>query len=87
MLRRASLPGRSRRAGRKDAFDRGETLGEVIFEFVPVGQVIKVSAIDPVTGTEVSIMGPATENQHVLERVALAKLRFVMQGKGEGCGR
>lgn len=80
MLRRDISSGHGRRRG---AGGQGDGLTEVIFEFIPVGHIVKVSAIDPATGTEVSIMGPATENHHALERVALAKLRFVMNGKSE----
>lgn len=47
---------------------------EVYFEFVAIGRNVKVSAIDAATGTEVSIMGPATASQADLQRLALQKL-------------
>ena len=53
-------------------------LQEVIYEFIPVGNSVKVCAVDGVTGTEVSIVGPATASQRELERIALSKLRYVM---------
>jgi hypothetical protein len=46
---------------------------EVYFEFTPVGAVVKVAAIDSVTGIEVAVMGPATASQADLERLAFAK--------------
>ena len=49
--------------------------GEVYFEFVVIGRSVKVSAIDAATGTEVSVMGPATASQADLQRLALQKLR------------
>ena len=49
--------------------------GEVYFEFVTIGRQVKVSAIDAATGTEVSVMGPATASQADLQRLALQKLR------------
>jgi hypothetical protein len=49
--------------------------GEVYFEFVVIGHSVKVSAIDAATGTEVSVMGPATASQADLQRLALQKLR------------
>ena len=36
---------------------------------------MKVSAIDAATGTEVSVMGPATASQADLQRLALQKLQ------------
>jgi hypothetical protein len=55
--------------------DRSDTPREVYFEFTPVGAVVKVAAIDSVTGIEVVVMGPATASQIDLERLALAKLK------------
>ena len=49
--------------------------GEVYFEFVPVGGVVKVSAIDAETGIEIAIMGPANASRGDLERLALQKLK------------
>lgn len=48
---------------------------EVLFEFTAIGSVVKVAAIDADTGTEVSVMGPATAAHSDLQRVALAKLK------------
>ncbi|MBX3447323.1 MAG: serine hydroxymethyltransferase [Parvibaculaceae bacterium] len=56
---------------------------EVIFEFVPVGISMKVSAIDVETGKEVSIVGPSSAAQTELEAIALRKLRYVLQKAGE----
>lgn len=49
--------------------------GGVYFEFTPVGASVKVSAIDAVTGTEVSIIGPARTSQADLQQLALRKLK------------
>ena len=48
---------------------------EVYFEFTAIGAVVKVVAIDAATGTEVSVMGPASAAQSDLERLALGKLK------------
>ena len=48
----------------------------VYVEFLPVGHQVKVSAIDPKTGVEVSIIGPADATEAELERVAIQKLRY-----------
>lgn len=49
--------------------------GEIIFEFIPVGDSVKVCAVDSRTGFEVSIVGPAKTPVEDLERVAARKLR------------
>jgi translation initiation factor 1 (eIF-1/SUI1) len=48
---------------------------EVFFEFIAIGTTVKVVAIDSVTGTEVTVIGPASAAQSDLERLALAKLK------------
>ena len=48
---------------------------EVYFEFVAIGNVVKVTAIDGRTGTEVSAMGPTTASQADLQQLALQKLK------------
>ena len=48
---------------------------EVYFEFVAIGNVVKVSAIDSQTGIEVSAMGPASSSQADLQQLALQKLK------------
>lgn len=58
---------------------------EIIFEFRQMGSYVKVSAIEPITNTEVSIVGPARADKSVLKASALQKLRYVMAknaGKG-----
>lgn len=55
---------------------------EVIFEFYPLGNVVRVSAMDTASLTEVSIQGPATANEEMLKRNALKRLEYVMRKKG-----
>lgn len=49
--------------------------GEVYFEFVQVGQQMRVAAIDVETGTEVVVIVPAVAAQGHMKQMALAKLR------------
>jgi hypothetical protein len=49
--------------------------GGVLFEFVQMGQVMRVAAIDEVTGTEVFVITPVNASRLQMERVALAKLK------------
>lgn len=53
--------------------------GEVYFEFQRVGSYMKVSAIDALTGKEVSVAGPANGSRELLKRTAMAKLRYVLE--------
>jgi hypothetical protein len=48
---------------------------EVYFEFTRLGSTVKVIAIDALTGTEVTVMGPANAAQSDLKRLALGKLK------------
>ncbi len=51
---------------------------DVIIEFRRIGGSVKVSAIDPRTLTEVSIVGPATAGEEELKRTVLNKLEYVL---------
>ena len=59
----------------------------VIFEFVTIGNSVKVTAMDPETLVEVSIIGPAGAPQAHLRAAAVSKLNYVltqMEKRGEG---
>ncbi len=56
---------------------------EVIIEFVHVGNAIKVSACDPATMREVSIIGSPAMPREVLQRQAVRKLAYVMERESE----
>jgi len=49
-----------------------------LIEFIRIGNSVKVSAIDPKTGAEVSTIGPANASEAQLAKAAVAKLRYVM---------
>jgi mannitol/fructose-specific phosphotransferase system IIA component (Ntr-type) len=58
-------------------------VGEVYFEFVQVGQQMRVSAIDADTNTEIVIIAPVAATRTQMQTVALAKLRRKLeQAKG-----
>ena len=50
----------------------------VIIEFVKVGAYVKVSAIDPTTRVEVSIVVDTLVSQAKLEQTAVQKLKYVL---------
>ena len=56
----------------------GEDNTEFLIEYQVLGNSVKVSAVDPVTLTEVSIVGPATAGEEELARNAVNKLKFVL---------
>ena len=55
---------------------------EVIFEMRAIGNIVKVSAMDVKTMTEVSIQGPATAGETTLKLNALKRLEYVLKKKG-----
>lgn len=55
---------------------------EVIIELQPVGNIVKVSAVDTLTLTEVSIQGPANAGEEMLKRNAIKRLEYVLKKKG-----
>ncbi|UTW57557.1 hypothetical protein KFE96_11985 [Kordiimonas sp. SCSIO 12603] len=53
--------------------------GDVIVEFVRVGNMLKVSAVCARTGREISIAGDPKAPRAQLEKIAIDKLRYVMK--------
>ena len=52
---------------------------QVILEFVQVGALVRVSAMEPTTVTEVVIYGPASAGETALRRLVLRKLDYVLK--------
>jgi Domain of unknown function (DUF6898) len=51
----------------------------VILEFVRLGPLIRVSAIEPESLIEVVLQGPAAAGEAALRRAVLRKLAYVLQ--------
>ncbi|MFP6731077.1 MAG: hypothetical protein VCD50_13060 [Alphaproteobacteria bacterium] len=51
---------------------------DIIIEYHRIGASVKVSAFDPETLTEVSIVGPASAGEETLKRNVLRKLEFML---------
>ncbi len=47
---------------------------EILFEFRPVGNQVRVAAIDTETGIEVIVIAPLNAAQSDMQRIATAKL-------------
>jgi hypothetical protein len=54
----------------------GRAEDEVLFEWQQVGGTLRVAAIDPATGVEVVVFGPASAGAAALRRLAARKLAF-----------
>jgi hypothetical protein len=68
--------------GRNDEHD--DDLGEVLFEVRQLGNSVKISAIDPATNTEVSVVGPANATPYSLKMNAVRKLKAALRrNRGE----
>jgi hypothetical protein len=52
--------------------------GEVILEFVQIGALVRVSAMEPNSLTEVVIYGPASAGEAALRRTVLCKLDYAV---------
>ncbi|KKB11265.1 hypothetical protein VE25_13145 [Devosia geojensis] len=50
-------------------------MGEVLYEFVQIGQQMRVSAIDADTNVEVIVIAPIAATRHQMQVIALAKLK------------
>ncbi len=53
-------------------------LPEVLFEFQQVGKALRVVAIDPITNTEVTMVGDPGCGRETLKRLAARKLAYVL---------
>jgi len=55
---------------------------EVIFELRPVGNIMRVSAMDVASGTEIVIQCPVTAGEAAFKKNALLRLEFTLRKKG-----
>lgn len=61
---------------------RGRNSGEVLLELhYTTGRTVRVVAIDPVTGIEVTMIGDKQRGEETLKRLAAQKLRYVLDKK------
>lgn len=52
---------------------------EILFEFVRLAGTLKVTAIDPASGREASIIAPPGPDQAALRGLALRKLEYLLR--------
>jgi hypothetical protein len=56
---------------------------EVIFEFLPAGNAVRVTAMDTKTMTEIVMQAPITTPESVIKKNALKKLEYVLRKNGK----
>ncbi len=54
-------------------------MAEILFEYVRNGAYVKVTAIEPETKIEASVVVPASLSQEQMKLQALGKLRYVLK--------
>jgi hypothetical protein len=54
---------------------------EIYVEFIVLGNTVKATAIDPETGEEASVIGPANAAQSTMAQAARRKLEYVQRKK------
>lgn len=54
---------------------------DYIIEFRPQGRYVRVTAIDPATGTEAFLVGSARDSQQFLQTEAIKKLNYILEKK------
>jgi hypothetical protein len=57
---------------------------EVLLELYQIGNAVKVTAVDPETGIEVSIVGDPSAGEEILKRTAIRKLEYVLRKRRKG---
>lgn len=58
-------------------------MSEILFEYIRQGSYVKVTAIEPETKIEASVVVPSTLNQEQMNLQALQKLNYVLKKKAE----
>ena len=63
---------------------RNVRLHEVLYEFVSVGRYLRVNAIDPRTGIEVTMIADPRYGETLIKRLAARKLAYVIAKRRPG---
>ena len=59
-------------------------MSEILFEFIRRGAYVKVTAVEPETSTEATVVVPAGLPEEQMKFQALNKLRYVLHKKEQG---
>lgn len=58
-------------------------MSEILFEYVRLGNSVKVTAIEPETKIEAAVVVPATLSQEQMKMQALNRLKYILKKKEE----
>lgn len=58
-------------------------MSEILFEYIRQGAYVKVTAIEPQTMIEASVVVPANLTQEQMQIQALRRLKYVMEKQSE----
>jgi hypothetical protein len=58
-------------------------MSEVLFEFVPCGNVIKVTAVEPKTRLEAVVVVPVSLDVEQMKQLAIQKLTYLLKKQTE----
>jgi hypothetical protein len=58
-------------------------MSEILFEFVPCGNVIKVTAVEPETKLEAVVVAPITLDTEQMKQLAMQKLAYLLKKQTE----
>jgi hypothetical protein len=67
--------------------ERPPASNEIILEFTPIGNLMRVAALDPITLTEVVFQAPLAADETTLTALARQKLAFALARKPARCAR
>ena len=76
------MPGTADCAVRKAVAEKSGR--EILLEFYQVGNSVKVTAVDPETLIEVSIVGDPAAGEEALKRAAINKLEYMLRKRRVG---
>jgi hypothetical protein len=54
---------------------------EILVEYKQVGNALRVTAVEPISGTEIIFQAPLNTHTVTLNRIAASKMRYVMEKK------
>ncbi|MDR1025915.1 MAG: hypothetical protein LBL47_00815 [Lactobacillus sp.] len=56
-------------------------MAEILFELIKIGNSVKVTAIDPITGIEAAVVVPSNLPISQAKQQALKKLKYILSKK------
>ncbi len=61
--------------------------GEILIEIHRIGGILRIAAVDAVSGTEIVFQAPSSTSPSALQRLAASKLRYVREREAQDKGK